>query len=70
MDSETLLSGIREMISAAVREATTDSEKEQGISRALYTANENVVREQLTQLFSLVESHDIWLHPSKHAPKP
>ena len=70
MDSETLLSGIREMISAAVREATTDSEKEQGISRALYTANENVVREQLTQLFSLVESHDVWLHPRKHAPKP
>ena len=66
MDSETLLSGIREMISAAVREATTD-EKE--LARALYTANENVVREQLAQLFSLVESHDIWLHPSKHAPK-
>lgn len=69
MDSETLLSGIREMIAAAVREATTTTDSEKELARALYTANENVVREQVKQLFSLVESHDIWLHPSKHAPK-
>lgn len=68
MDSETLLSGIREMIAAAVREATTDSEEGKGIARELYTVNENVVREQLTQLFNRVESHDIWLHTGKYAP--
>lgn len=53
MDPETLLSGIREMISAGARLATATDPEERRIAGSLYTINEGVVLDQLTKLHAL-----------------
>lgn len=51
MNPETLLSGIREMISAQVRLVTTADPDEKRIAGELYTTNEAVVLDELTHLY-------------------
>jgi gamma-glutamylcyclotransferase (GGCT)/AIG2-like uncharacterized protein YtfP len=50
MTPETLLSGIREMISAGVRLQVATDPEEKRIAGELYTVNEGVVLEGLTSL--------------------
>lgn len=64
MDPEILLSGIREMISAAIRQALAEGEEERNIAGDLYTINEGVVKDQLTRLhaFHLEVAQNLYGH--------
>lgn len=71
MDAGTLVSGIREMIAAAVRQATAATDEEKKIAGELYTVNERVVSDGITHLFetnkALANAVKLHRHPDWRA---